>query len=76
MEKSLDDLSGSEDHGNKFDNNTKRKICFDDDNTSSNRVSENSDSSNEPTPTPGRNLIFPFVVMVMKHYNHEDDIRI
>ena len=55
MEKSLDDLSGSDGHDNKFDNNTKRKICFDDDNTSSNRASENSDSSNELTPTPGRN---------------------
>ena len=58
MEKSLDDISGSEDHGNAFESSTKRKICFDDDNTSSNRVSENLDSSNKPTPTPGRNLIF------------------
>ena len=58
MEKSLDDLSGSEDHGNAFESSTKTKICFECDKTSSNRVSENSDSSNKPTPTPGRNLIF------------------
>ena len=49
MEKSLDDLSGSEDRGDTFDNKEKRKICFEN-NVNSDRASENSGSSNVSTP--------------------------
>ena len=45
----MDDLSGSEDHGDTFDNKEKRKICFES-NLNSNRASENSGSSYVSTP--------------------------
>ena len=49
MEKSLDDLSGSEARSDTFDNKEKRKICFEN-NVNCDRVSENSGSSNVSTP--------------------------
>ena len=52
VEKTLDDLSASEDHGDTFDSKERRKICFDN-NTNRDTVSINSDSPNVPTPTQG-----------------------